>query len=767
VNAHSAYNDKEMKIMKLQKRLTPVAIALATSLPGATFANSESGSFALEEVIVTAQKRAESLQEVPSSISAFGAEDIENAGWGDIDQLQHAMPSISVGGESAARPYVYIRGIGTSKFDIGTDGSIGVFVDEIYNARFSNTMTGIMDLERVEVLKGPQGTLYGRNTIGGAINMITKKPANEFEGKLKAGLGNDGYYMASGSVSGALVEDKLMGRISLASSDVDGVVEDTVSGKDNNNRNKSARMSLLATPSDQLEFTLTADISAVDSDAQLGEPLEAANGITAVAPFIPTTERNALVAASQSDRYSNAYSDPGFLDRDSNLLAFKAKWFGEDFEFTSITSRTDEKYKEARDLDGTILDIWMHNIEQESTQYSQEFRFSSVDSGAFTFDDKLQWVAGIYYFTDDASRSDIQSFGRDSVLGTTFAFTATGGALDYTSLAYSNTGGLVDLETESYAVYGQATYAITPDLGLTLGLRYTDDEKKFTYTGETNTPGWGPMLADFQVGDTLNYSSTDPRVTLDYQITDDIMVYATYASGFKSGGVQFQVSTPEAALQSFDEEQLQMAEIGMKSMLWNQRLQINAAIYRYKYEDQQVQSIISLNGQPTGITQNAGKSTMDGLEIDVVALLAENLTVNFSYTFQDAVFDEFDSIDGDRSGNDMAYAPDHAATLGFNYLVDLDSNGELSFQGNYSWKDDYYFDFDNTETASQDAFGVVNLAAWWDLPDGKTRLRAFCNNCGDKEYINNVSGYPDVIGGGGMQYWASPRRYGVEVTYNF
>ncbi|BFM17060.1 TonB-dependent receptor [Maricurvus nonylphenolicus] len=752
--------------MKFQVRLTPLALAIAAALPAISHAN-EGDGLALEEVIVTAQKRAESLQEVPSSISAFGAEDIENAGWGDIDQLQHAMPSISIGGESAARPYVYVRGIGTSKFDIGTDGSIGVFVDEIYNARFSNTLTGIMDLERVEVLKGPQGTLYGRNTIGGAINMITKKPANEFEGKVKAGVGNDGYYLASGSVSGALVEDKLMGRMSLSTSDVDGVVEDTTSGKDNNNRNDSARMTLLATPSDEWEFTFTADVSSVESDAQLGEPLVATNGITAVAPFIPAATVNAIVAGSQTDEYSNAYSTPGFLERDSNMLAVKAKYFGENYEFTSITSRTDEEYSEARDLDGTTLDIWVHDIEQESTQYSQEFRFSSVDGGYFTFDDKLQWVAGIYYFTDDASRTDIQMFGQDSMLGTTAAFAATMGALDYTSLAYSNTSGLVDLETESYAIYGQATYAITPQMGLTLGLRYTDDEKEYTYNGTTNTPGWGPMLADFLVGDTLNYSSTDPRLTLDYQLTDDIMLYATYASGFKSGGVQFQVSTAEAAQESFDEEKLQMAEIGIKSMLWNQRLQLNAAIYRYKYEDQQVQSIVSLNGQPTGLTQNAGKSTMDGLEVDLVALLAENLTVNFSYTYQDAVFDEFDSIDGDRAGNDMAYAPDHAATLGFNYLVDLGNNGELSFQGNYSWKDDYYFDFDNTEQASQDAFGVVNLAAWWDLPDGKTRLRAFCNNCGDKEYINNVSGYPDVIGGGGMQYYAAPRRYGVELTYNF
>ncbi|NIB40971.1 TonB-dependent receptor [Pseudomaricurvus alkylphenolicus] len=747
-------------------QLMPLAAALAITLP-TTGLTQEQTSFALEEVIVTAQKRAESLQEVPSSISAFGAEDIENAGWGDIDQLQHAMPSVAVGGESLARPYVFIRGIGTRKFDIGTDGSIGVFVDEIYNARFSNTLTGILDLERVEVLKGPQGTLYGRNTIGGAINMITRKPANEFEGKLKGAIGNDGYYLASGSFSGALLEEKLLARLSLATTDADGIYKDTVSGKDDNNHNQSARLTLLATPNN-LEVSFTAEVNQVDSDAQLAEPLQAASGITAASPMlIMNGSVAAAVADNQKNRYSNAFTDPGFLERDSNLLALKVKWMGETVDFTSITSRSDEDYQESRDLDATVLDIWNHSIEQASTQYSQEFRFNSVEGGAFTFDDRLQWVTGIYYFSDDASRIDVLPFGPDSRLAPSLAPIFSGGLLSFPGLEYNASGSDVEIETQSYAIYGQATYAITPDLSLTLGLRYTDDEKEYTYGGITNTPLFPPLEIPFSVGDTLNYSSTDPKITLDYQLADDVMVYASYATGFKSGGVQFQVTTPEAARQSFDEETLTMLEVGLKSQWWHQRLQFNAALYRYNYEDQQVQSIIAINGSPTGLTQNAGESTMNGFEADVIALLAPGLTVNFSYTFQDAEFDEFDSIDGDRAGNKMAYAPEHAVSVGFNYTLSLESGGELSFQGNYAWKDDYYFDFDNSPDALQESYGVINLAAWWDLADGKTRIRAFCNNCGDEDYLNNVAIFPDVIGGGGRQSWATPRRYGLELTYTF
>ncbi len=752
--------------MKTQHRLTPLALAMAISMPAV--ASDNDVSFALEEVVVTAQKRAESLQEVPSAISAFGAEDIENAGWGDINQLQHAMPSVAVGGESAARPYVFIRGIGTRKFDIGADGSVGIFVDEVFNARFSSTMTGILDLERIEVLKGPQGTLYGRNTIGGAISMYTKQPSNEFEGKVKAAIGNDGYYLASGSMSGALIEDKLMGRISLASSDEEGIYEDTVSGKDDNNRTKSARFTLLATPSDQLEFSLTGELNKIKSDAVLTEPLTADTGIVAVSPvFVTPAAVAAEVADNEADRYSNGFTDPGYLERDNNLLAFKAKWMGDSVDFTSITSRTDEDYKEGRDFDGSALDIWSHYIDQTSTQYSQEFRFSSVDGGVFTFDDKLQWVTGIYYFTDDAYRSDSLPFGPDSALSPAMAPILSGGALSFPGLTYNDSTSIVEIDTTSYALYGQATYAITPDLGLTLGLRYTDDEKEYTYQGTTNTLGYAPGATNFNVGDTLNYSSTDPRVTLDYQVAEDVMVYATYATGFKSGGVQFSVNSAEAAQESFDEESLTMYEVGLKSMLWDQRLQINAALYRYNYEDQQVQSIISVNGSPTALTENAGKSNMNGFEIDMVAMLSQNLTVDFSYTYQDAEFDEFESIDGDRAGNKMGFAPEHAASIGANYVISLADAGEITIQGNYAWKDDYYFDFDNSEEAHQDGYGVVNLSAWWDLPDGKTRLRAFCDNCGDKEYLNNVTTFPDALGGGGRQSWAAPRRYGMELTYNF
>lgn len=704
----------------------------------------------LEEILVSAQKRTQSLQDIPFSISAFSASDIEDAGWRDINELQHADPSVVIGGESLARPYLFIRGVGTRKFDIGTDGSVGVFIDEVYNTRFNTALTGILDLERIEVLKGPQGTLYGRNTIGGAIAMYTQKPSDEFEGRIKAGFGSDGYYQVGASVSGSTIDGGLGGRLSVMTSDEDGILTDTITGRDDNNSMSSARVALLATPSERLEISVTGEINQIDSDASLVEPTP---GPTLVSPFLPPDLVTSVVDEAAEDPFSNAFSNPGFVDRDNNQFALRVKWFGEALAFTSISSLTDEDYTEFRDFDGFVLDTWNHDIEQSSTQYSQEFRFNSADGSA------VRWVAGIYYFRDDASRTDNFYFGSDSALAPPPPL--------FPGLTQNDNIAVVDLDTTNYAVYGQANFNLTDRLGLTLGLRYSDDEKKFVYSTSTNTPGFPVLLLDFSVGDTLQFDSVDPRVSLDFQVNDDVMVYGTYASGYKSGGMQYAVYVPEVAARGFDNEELEMVELGVKSRLLDDRVQLNAALYRYDYKDQQVQGIELINGQPTGLTQNAAASTMTGLEVDLRALVSERLELNFGYTWQDAEFDEFQSLDGDRSGNKMPSAPENSIVAGLNYGIVLGSTSTLTFDLNYSWKDDHFLTFDNTPEVLQESYGVVNLGAWWQSAEDRLRVRVFCSNCSDEEYLLNAVEFPVPLGGGARLTWAKQRRYGIEMSYNF
>jgi len=706
----------------------------------------------LEEIIVTAQKRSESLQDVPASIAAFSGDMIDQLGWSDLDQLQESVPSLNIGGSGKSRPVVFIRGVGTRKFDIGADGSVGIFVDEVYNARFSSTLSGMMDIERIEVLKGPQGTLYGRNTIGGAISIITRKPSNKPRVKIKLLAGNESQYQYGLNASGPVVKDNLYGLISVMDSDIDGVFTDTVSGKTNNHRNSAYRAALLTDAIDNWELGLTFDHSKTSSDASLAEPLYGKNfPIVLVSPADPRIPE--IVAEGSKSHTANAYSDPGFVDRDSSQLALKVQYFGDAYELTSITSFNQEELQELVDFDATPLNVAPQEVDQESSQASQEIRFNSVHNGFGTLENQLKWVVGLYYFQDEAERLDGSPYGNDS-------FLYPRGFNGVLSTEY-----LVEIETDSYALFGQSTYTLSEHANLTFGLRYTLDQKDYSYlaTSNNNLP---PVIEGFLVDDNLEFESLDPKISFDYHLSDLVMAYASFSRGFKSGGVQFANGDPKLAAQSFDEEQLDSYEIGMRGRYLEQTLQINSSLYYYDYTDQQMQGFVNVNGFPNALTENAGRSRMTGLEIETLALLSESLTLDVKYTWQDAKFDEFDAFSGDYSGNHMPFAPKHSATANLMYQKTIEQGGKIGLQVGLAYKDDFYFDYLNTEKSLQKAYSLLNLSAWWESDDGSLRLRAFCQNCTDKSYRTNAVSFSEPFDGG-RNVWDYGRRYGIELTHNF
>jgi iron complex outermembrane receptor protein len=756
--------------MNMKLRLRSLAATMAASVSITAFAAEVSGTTTLEEIIVTAQKRQQNLQDVPLAVTAFNAETIEDAGWRNSDQLQQEIPSLVIGGDGIARPFMFIRGVGTRKFDIGADGSVGVFVDDVYNTRYSTVMTGIVDLERIEVLKGPQGTLYGRNTIGGAISLFTAKPTNEFEGRVKAGVGDDGYYQVGGYVSGAVAEN-VAARLTLNTMDVDGVHEDTVSGKDDGAEMSTVRLSVLANPTDRLEIAFTGQYEKTEQDAFLSQPTPnpTTGSIFAISPTLPADEVRAELQRAANSKYKIASNIPGGLEVETNQMSLRAGYSADVIDFTSITSRSYEELQSSTDFDSTRYNIVLAYDDQESTQYSQEFRLNSTSGGLFTLGDRLTWVAGLFGFWDEAKRTDTFSFPEggaslfspDGVLARGVFRPPSG----YDVAASDATAG-VNLETTSYAAYGQATYAVTEKLSLTLGLRYSDDKKKYTYTLATNTPGFPFVSANESFDETLSFNSTDPRVTLDYQFTDSVMAYATYATGYKSGGAQYSSFNLAIARGGFDKETLDSFEVGIKSRLFDDRLQLNAALYEYDYQDQQVNSIVSYNGAASAFTSNAGQSDMQGLEIDLVALLLENITLNASYSYSDAKYNDFDHPETDRSGFSMEFAPENAYSLSLDYRVNVGQAGELALRAAYGWKDDYFIDSSNTPLSLQEAYGVFNLAAIWDINES-LRLRAFCDNCNGEEYLTQTTIFPTGAGGGARNKWATPRRLGMEAFYSF
>ena len=726
---------------------------------------------ALEEVIVKAEKREQNLQDIPASISAFSAAQIELAGWDDISQLETSVPSVSVGGDGDSRPFIFIRGVGSRKFDIGSEGSVGVFVDEIYNARFSSSLSGIVDIERIEVLKGPQGTLYGRNTIGGAVSLYTVKATEEFEARIKVAAGNEGYWRVGGYVSGA-ISDNWVGRLSASKRSDDGNMTEVLSGKNDGQDADAVRVNLIGQLTDRTSLEFTAQKTRLDQEARLAQangeigPLGLYQlGHAVPLPVLPPPIIGSILSEIRAGTVANILREaaldprnvkmdrPGFSELESDLVSLKIEHESDNFLFTSITSRTSDEIHEQTDFESTTRDAIWTDVRQDSKQLSQEFRLTSVDGGMFTLDNRLTWVVGLYYFNDEGYRKDDYSVGVQGNIPPQYYRAVPG-------LAYSQARQDVTLDNTSIALYGQATYALTDRLNLTLGIRRSDDEKDFTTQMITNTPGYPFVAAPFTLPQTLKFDSTDPKVSLDYAITDNSMAYITYSSGYKSGGVTFATWAEAGNVGGFEEEHLDSLEIGYKARLMNNRMQLNLAAYQYDYTDQQVQSIVVVNGAPQGLTDNAAESDMKGVELEMSYLLTDALKVDVNYFYQDAVFENY----ADKTGNPMQFAPENAYTVALSYAPDLGNN--LRMRAEYSHKDEFQFDAGNRDISLEPEHDVVNLTASMDLGDSVS-LRLFCNNCSDELIRTQVTTFATSQGGGGRSIYGPGRRYGAEITYNF
>ena len=628
-----------------------------------------------------------------------------------------------------------------------------------------------MDIERIEVLKGPQGTLYGRNTIGGAISLYTVKASEEFEARIKVAAGNEGYWRVGGYVSGAISEN-WVGRLSASTRSDDGNMTEVLSGKNDGQDADAVRVNLIGQLTDRTSVELTAQTSRLDQEARLAQangeigPLGLYQlGHAVPLPVLPPPIIDSILSGIRAGTVANILREaaldprnvkmdrPGFSELESDLVSLKIEHESDNFLFTSISSRTSDEIHEQTDFESTTRDAIWTDVRQDSKQLSQEFRLTSVDGGMFTLDDRLTWVVGFYYFNDEGYRKDDYSVGVQGNIPPQYYRAVPG-------LAYSQARQDVTLDNTSIALYGQATYALTDRLNLTLGIRRSDDEKDFTTQMITNTPGYPFVAAPFTLPQTLKFDSTDPKVSVDYAITDNSMAYITYSSGYKSGGVTFATWAEAGNVGGFEEEHLDSLEIGYKARLMNNRMQLNLAAYQYDYTDQQVQSIVVVNGAPQGLTDNAAESDMKGVELEMSYLLTDALKVDFNYFYQDAVFEDY----ADKTGNPMQFAPENAYTVALSYAPDLGNN--LQMRAEYSYKDEFQFDAGNRDISLEPEHDVVNLTASMDLGDSVS-LRLFCNNCSDELIRTQVTTFATSQGGGGRSIYGPGRRYGAEITYNF
>jgi iron complex outermembrane receptor protein len=458
-------------------------------------------SVGFDEILVTAQRREERLQDIPVAISAFGSEQLERQGITDISTVAPRVPSFYFGSFGATRPQLYIRGIGTRSFDPGSESSVGVFVDDVYLGRASGSFASLRDVERIEVLRGPQGTLYGRNTIGGAINVITKSPTSSFEGQVEAGVSNYKGYNVFGAVGGPLTSSgTVQFRVAGWRDYREGYLTNLTTGTTFQGiDNTGGRAKLAFEPSNAVRIELTAEYTTDGDEAAFagfnrgsGPIVNPVTGVRTpanpAAIFLGAPGRTPIVNPGGNSGYVSV--DPR-LDREAQTYIARGEF---DLGFASLTSITGYRKlatDEARDLEGSSRSVLDQLGRERSKQLTQEFRLASNPDGALSFGGALDWVIGGFYYHDKSLRIDTFLLGIDSAVRAAAGTPATDATI-------------ADFKSDSYAAFGQATVHLGEKFDVTVGARYTRDEKRAIQSG-TTTDAAPLITAPFSVSNSAVY----------------------------------------------------------------------------------------------------------------------------------------------------------------------------------------------------------------------------------------------------------------------
>ena len=684
-------------------------------------------STAIEEVIVTAQKRAENLQDVPISIVAVGATALDRGGVQTIDGLQRLTPGLNISAiGSGFVSYTYIRGAGTNVIDSGSDPSVAYFMDEVYLAGTAGLQSDLLDVERVEVLKGPQGTLFGRNAAAGAISIITRRPESEFNAYVSADAGNYDFFAVRGGVTGPLTEDGAW-RFRLAGAHRErGAYTTNPAGRDPGDIDNYTARGQIEYQGEKLLVRLSGDVFTSD------------NGMTnhflataAVTGFL-SSAAGALLPTGQSF-FRRFYDVDGFEKQDTQSLTARIEYELPFATLTAITGWRDNQFKRLQDQDGSLADGFALGTNQNDITISQEVRLSG-DNGPF------RWIGGLYFYHGMTDRRDTIDTGPD------FAVPVLRNSL-------GNYGQNID--TKSYAIFGQATFDVTDQFSVTLGGRYTKDKK----ISDQATDPFGPAGAYF-VKLTPDWDSFDPALTLEYEATEDVMVYASARQGFKSGGFQSLPASLALASTVYDPERVRAYELGAKSQWWEGRLTANVALFRADIDDQQ---ILRIPGAGLTIIDNAGKTRAKGVDVTLTARPVSALRLDFNATFQSARFREYLSNGISFAGKHQLRSPDRQISLVAEYTVPVGEAGEILLHGEYAYQSKVFFDAANTSSVNgfQPGYGLVGGRIIFRPARGDWDFAVWGKNLGDKRYFRNVA----ISGPSGLGTPGDPLTYGVSFNW--
>lgn len=721
------------------------AIALPVVSPVTVAQNTrEDRSAVLEELVVTAQRRSGDLQQVPIAVTALDETSMERRQILSTEDVFTEVPGLigsnNVGQNTAVT--FFLRGIGTTESIVTVDPAVGVYVDDVYIARQGVNNFALYDLERIEVLRGPQGTLYGRNSSAGAVKVITKEPAFETTGRISAGIGNYGQWFARGSFNTGVIDDKLAVRVNYMQQEDDGYSTNLTLGEDVNTTNFMGwRVSALWKATDSLRFIVAADYMEDDSDSVYPANL---TPLPSEPPFI------GLYDLYSDTEQSNLGEGSGY-----SLTAF---WdINETTTLKSITAVRETIQVYNLDLSDSVTPIYELFTDNDSDQVSQEFNLS----GSFG-DGRFDYTSGLFYFKEES----------DAILGNEFNLRVPGGdGLIVAPPLYFEQQ--LQTDSESYAVYGEVTWNLSPDLSIFLGGRYTTEEKTIaTQFYAAPAPGNFPALPaerallfdtsvveSFGTPTEIDFDEFTPRLGVNWAPTDDLNLYASYSRGFKSGGWLARLVFPNPdELTDFPAEIVDSYEAGLKAELFGNRVRTNLAVFYTDFQDL-FNTFTNVNGGFSGGTTDA---EIYGLEAEGTYRVNSNIDLYANFALMDGEYADGLPPGLDAAlGDDLQRLPGFQGKVGISALYPLGSgNGSLIANFDYSMIGDHYVALSNTPI-SETSYDIANATLGWESENQKYKVLLRCRNCFDEEYFHSVLDFSGL--GFAPAYPGQPRYYTFEV----
>jgi len=706
---------------------------------------SDAGTATLDAVKVTARKREETLQDVPVAVTAFSPEALDRFNISDLGDLGAQVPNLTIYAARGSSNTItaYIRGIGQSDPLWGVDPGVGVYIDDVYVARPQGALLDVVDVERVEVLRGPQGSLYGKNTIGGAIRYITRGLPKDTSGSASITVGNYNQLDVKAAIGGSLGGNgALRGRVSIASLNRDGFGKNIITGQHVSDKEINAvRLQLGAFINENLDLQFALD----DMDDQTG-----ARGAQMLAPNPLVPEISPLPS-----RYDVRNSMLNINDTEMKGVSATVNWrANDDWSFKYILARRKSDKETHVDFDTTPLPLVDSRVFYHDRQTSQELQ-ANFDAGT-----RVRGVMGLYWFDGDAGGQILNHFWNPALPEAP------------TNPLFGGTGG--EVNTKSIAVYADWTFDLSERLNLNLGARYTDEDKHArvlnqSFTDTRYTDAW-TVTADFDRR--VNFKNISPKVSLDWDITPDIMAYGLFSRGFKSGGYNIRANTASVPRsgEPFADEQVDSFEIGSKLSLLDQRLFLNLAYFYNKYTDIQLSVFTSFtlpDGTETffGDFTNAGKGTVQGMEVEYQMLPAPNWAISGHLAWLDARYDEFIDRGANIARNQrFTNAPEFSAAFNLEYRTGLANGGTFSARAGYAWQSEVWPTTDLSPLIRQGGYGTVNVGVRWQIDDAWS-LSLQGSNLTDKAYRTtgyNVGAYGVLTG-----FYGPPRQYSLTARYDF